>query len=353
MGQLHRLRRQVQAAGLQAGELDDVVQQLGERRAAAQGLVHKAAAALGQAVVLQEVQDPQHPVHRRADLVAHIGQEAALDLGGLQGRVPGVGQFGDVLADAQHLPLARGLGHQPVPDGAHAPPAALGEVVAIFDLAHHPGVEPLLPGGVDPDLVVRMDGRLEGRRRDRQAGVRPVAAVHQRIEIVFLIDAVEPPDVEAGIDSHEFGDPRRARAAGQLAPLDGDVLDHRQRPAVMGALQPRADPDPASVLGQHAVLAAGHAIRAQPLAMGGDDRRILGMDEITIVASEGVGLRPAGEGGPGGARHGEVFAFHDHQHVERVLVEPVRRLQIGRCVLAHGWPPSPHSGDWAIHGREA
>ena len=77
LGRMHRLRRQLQPSGLDLREVDDVVEDFRQHPAAAQGFVEQGLAVRGQGLAQQQLHHPHHPVHRRADLVAQIGQEAA------------------------------------------------------------------------------------------------------------------------------------------------------------------------------------------------------------------------------------------------------------------------------------
>ena len=76
----HRLKRKF--AGLHLGEVEDVVDD-GEQRIAgvadAEGKLHLLR---GQSGLDQQVDETQNAVHRRADFVAHVGNEFALRLAG-------------------------------------------------------------------------------------------------------------------------------------------------------------------------------------------------------------------------------------------------------------------------------
>ena len=61
---------------------DHVVEQLGQQPPQPCASPSSRRPSLGQGLVRQQVEHAQHPVHRRADLMAHVGQELGLRLGG-------------------------------------------------------------------------------------------------------------------------------------------------------------------------------------------------------------------------------------------------------------------------------
>ena len=91
---------QLLVSGLDPRQVEDVVDQGQEVGAAAlNGLDGPALLRRQLALVLQELRVAQDGVHGRADLVTHVGQEEALGLVGLLGRVPGLLQLEVVLLE--------------------------------------------------------------------------------------------------------------------------------------------------------------------------------------------------------------------------------------------------------------
>ena len=71
-------RRHLQLAGFHLGEVEHVIDQLGQHVAAGQRLAQQVAALGAQRLALEQVEHADDAIHRRADLVAHRGQEAGL-----------------------------------------------------------------------------------------------------------------------------------------------------------------------------------------------------------------------------------------------------------------------------------
>ena len=114
-GQRERGVFQLEPAGLDLGEVEQVVDDAQQRlRRIAHGR-HALALLLVQALVLENLHHAEHAVHRRADLVAHGGEEGRFGLGrgfglgarGLGGLLGGgerrlaLAQLGDVVIDAE------------------------------------------------------------------------------------------------------------------------------------------------------------------------------------------------------------------------------------------------------------
>jgi hypothetical protein len=200
---------QFQLAGLDLREVDDVVEQFRQHGAAAQRLGQQLATVGRERLALEQVHDPQHPVHRRTDLVAHIGQELRLGLGRAQRRVAGGDQFGDVLADADHVP---GLGAgpaRPAPGGPHPDPGLVGGIqVAIGQQAVVAGGQGAAERFPDHLPIVRVD--RGGHLAD---GHGPYAALGRGgrgdvlLEDVDALSRVETPDIDAGGVAQQFVGP--------------------------------------------------------------------------------------------------------------------------------------------------
>ena len=82
--------------GFDLGEIEDVVEQQQQRARGALALADVVALARTQRRGMQQPQHAQHRIERGADLVAHVGQELALGLVGLLGRLLGIAQLAQV-----------------------------------------------------------------------------------------------------------------------------------------------------------------------------------------------------------------------------------------------------------------
>ncbi|MCY1284465.1 hypothetical protein D9M70_333680 [compost metagenome] len=145
LAQVQRRRGDGQAAGLDLGVVEDVIQDLRQRRAGLLGQRQHAALVAIQLGLFQQFHQPEHTVHRRADLVAHHRQEAFL------GAQCGLGGF---LGDAQCAGLVMPLGD--VRDDA------VPYEVAAFKSRHRPELNPAGPlhaGKQDFEFQRRARGR--------------------------------------------------------------------------------------------------------------------------------------------------------------------------------------------------
>ena len=91
---------QVQLAGLDLGEVEDVVDDRQQRVAAGADDLGELALLGAELGVEQQAAHADDAVHGRADLVAHGGQEGALGLVGGLGLLAGALQLADVVIDA-------------------------------------------------------------------------------------------------------------------------------------------------------------------------------------------------------------------------------------------------------------
>ena len=141
---------QVELAGLQAGKVENVVD---DRQQVARRIFDGAQILLLHLVegrLAQQIDEAQHPVHGSADLVTHAGQEVRLGLIGLQCLAPGQVQLHVLDLEDLHalLEFAGGLFHSGV-EGFAGDGDLLGHLVESFlqfaDFAlfvdGHPGVE--------------------------------------------------------------------------------------------------------------------------------------------------------------------------------------------------------------------
>jgi hypothetical protein len=112
--QLQRLLARVQLARLDAGEVEDVVDQPQQGAGGEVDLVQVPAQHWRGSGVQRQAGEADYGVQRGADLVAHIGQEVALGTVGPVGHLLGVQQFGLRLLAAPDLPMQPVV---PVQDG--------------------------------------------------------------------------------------------------------------------------------------------------------------------------------------------------------------------------------------------
>jgi len=104
------MRVEVEVAGLDLGEVEDVVEQAEQAACGAFALDGVVALAGVQRRLLQQAQHAEHRIHRRANLVAHIGQEARLGLRGAFGGQPRLGLRREVEAGQDHATVGQGGG---------------------------------------------------------------------------------------------------------------------------------------------------------------------------------------------------------------------------------------------------
>ena len=133
---------QAQLPGFDLRQVEDVVD---DREQVPRGVVDlgHAVALLGvERAALQQPRHAEHGVHRRADLVAHVGQELALGAVGAVGRIARLGERG-----VQHLQLALCL-------------LQFGDLVHQHEEAHHLAAAPLghivHPGVVDAAVAAEL-----------------------------------------------------------------------------------------------------------------------------------------------------------------------------------------------------
>ena len=241
----------VEAAGVQAGEIQDVVDKLEQVLAGIEDDADIVALGFGQRHVLQQAGDADDAVHRGADLVAHHRQEFAAGAAGGFGGVTGGGEgalvaaaLGDVGEGAHGAAIRQML-------GAHlqhhaARPCALeigvlaGEIAG-FQEAQHAGVNAARGAElavVDLPLDDVAEGRVHLHQVGRQVEQADRALVHHR-HLAFGID-----HHDALADVLQGGGQRllRAKQALVLAQHQGADGDHHQRHQHAGAdeLQPVA-----------------------------------------------------------------------------------------------------------------
>ena len=328
--QLEGVVLELELVGLDLGEVEDVVDE-GEQRVAgaAQGLDEVALVA-AEGGVEQQAGHADDGVHRRADLVAHVGQEGALGpVGGLGGLL-GLGQrglvshaLGDVGDAGAHVVVAGG-GHA---DQADLAGDVLAGGVAVHPLEHRGGAveggADLLAGGDVGGAAVGLHGRAHGAGAD--------------LEQLLAREAVEGGGVAVGVDEaagvgvddddglggvlEEGAEAFLALAQGVLGPA---ALDELLARGEVHAGVGDGDGDEAGeladgeevVLGELARLGPrggrgcgeghGHDHHAEALVLGGDgDGGDVGVG-LAGAGCSGVGLGPRRVGAPGVAEQAGV-----------------------------------------------
>ena len=189
-------------AGLDLGEIQDVVQQTQQRTRGALGLAGVIGLPHRQFSFLQQRQHAQDGIHRRADLVAHVGQELTFRIGRFQRRLGGAHELGDV--DAVTHGVA--IGHAAFADAQDAAVTqALGQLrrrLAVDGHAFgHPVVHTTDSLGVLTAFGTGADDLLEIGARHHQVGAQgvevavalvaqhhAVVGVEQRVGIVQSVD---------------------------------------------------------------------------------------------------------------------------------------------------------------------
>ncbi|MCW0415775.1 hypothetical protein NB689_001529 [Xanthomonas sacchari] len=294
-----RMQVELQLASLDLGVVEDVVEQAQQRLAGLLRLAHVVVLARVQRGALQQLQHAQHRVHRRADLVAHVGHERGLGLAGLVGACLGLAQFllglqlrADVAVDADdpgdpalriafgvragldmpqaavaalhaehrvvdrpvhHRRLQAGLGHREVVGMHFHPPVGIAQ--AAFPQRRRPLVQLVHALVAFQRVVARRpgpDAELGGVGRHRQLVVR----AGQRLALAMPIG-----DVGDDADQQAFAvDPHRTEAD-----LDRErvaVLAQRlQFAGAVDALRPRAC---RRHVGRHRRVQAGRNLGHQP-----------------------------------------------------------------------------------------
>ncbi len=95
IAQIEHRRVQLHLPGLDLGKVEDVVDDRKQRFGRGSDGLGKAALALVQRGAGEKFGHAEDAVHRRADLVAHVGEELGFRTARILGRVPRSGQFGD------------------------------------------------------------------------------------------------------------------------------------------------------------------------------------------------------------------------------------------------------------------
>jgi len=185
LGDVDRLRREQQAARLDPGDVEHLVDEVQEVAAALQDVVDGLGLLLGEVLALEELPEADDRIERRPELVAHAGQELALrPVGGL-GRVAGAaqgllgltpgGDVGQVGEDAGGRPPLVDVGHG---DRRGPAPGAVAVAHAELERLPAPAVLPQpLEDGARSGHVVGMDVGKERARLQDVARLQPEDAL--------------------------------------------------------------------------------------------------------------------------------------------------------------------------------
>ncbi len=214
--QCQRLALQIQSPRLDLREVEDLVDDAQERQRRAANDAHGLAVRLGQVAVGQHFDHADHAVHRRADLVAHGGQERAL------GPIGGLGGFAGLLE------FRRALGDATLQVGVDGTDLGLGA---------------LLLGDVDAEdrdaIRRRQDAHLEATLQARRKDRHDFALLRRPLGHATLQQAEDLDRLDTGMGLHEasadqrlgrpVGLPRRGAIDVAAAPVGIDdlaALDH-------------------------------------------------------------------------------------------------------------------------------
>ena len=155
VGDAHRDAGELAAAGLEPGEVQDRVERLHQAAARARDQVHELLLLRVRDLVRENVREAEDGRERRPDLVAHVGQEGALEVRDLLGLPLGLDEHGlgalavrDV-AEVEHEPADGGVVVERRPDAL--------------------GVDEVAVRVAQADLDARLVGERAGRPRTRGA----------------------------------------------------------------------------------------------------------------------------------------------------------------------------------------
>ncbi|OEZ52482.1 hypothetical protein DUGA6_61160 [Duganella sp. HH105] len=247
------VRLQLHRALVQLGGVEDFVEQAQQRAAFLAHRVQVAPLVVVEFGVQQHVGEAEDGVHRRADFMAHIGDEAGARGGGLFGRLLGLAQLllhlaaladvEDDAVDPAQLGIALVLG-----DGAvlpHPAGVAVGVAQPVFDLVGAEVGDGAVDLGLDAGAVFRHD----------QAAQCAAALVADEIA-----GRVAGQALDAVADEHR----RRVEAHAAAEGYAGDVADQRAE-LLLAVAQRLHDGAPFADVGdeQHEQVALGQPRMAQ------------------------------------------------------------------------------------------
>ncbi|OEZ96019.1 hypothetical protein DUGA2_64000 [Duganella sp. HH101] len=320
-----------QLAGLHPREVQHIVDQAQQRLRGQLDLVQVAALARGQRRLFQQPRQADDGVHRRADFVAHIGQEFALGAVGRLGAVARQHQFIVQFLQVQFGFLQFGdVGHQ------HEEAAHLAALVDVGDVVD-PGVadvarRPAQPVGKALRLAVQ---RAPHVRRAERILFRAQHLGHARAQHLLGGAAVPFEEVAVGETAVQAGVPV-GHHAGQVVGDGADEmlalgqLRHGGAQRFLGLLALGDVERDAQHVGGHAVLVAQRHLAGGQVArhaVGGDrflgdlgDDAGLGGQHAAVGGGEEVGL---------GRRHEVVVALADQLFAARQAV------QLGAVAVEH------------------
>ena len=150
----------IEPAGLDLREVEDVVDHGEQRRAGVVDLAHVVALLRRERRLERQMRQADDGVHRRADLVAHVGEEHRLHLGGFFGLALGADQFLRLRLELTRLLLR-------LPEQLLGPKVALQDLQAHADHRQQLVEQSLLPRGERPERrhFEHAEQRVPGHRR--------------------------------------------------------------------------------------------------------------------------------------------------------------------------------------------
>ena len=196
--------------GFDLGEIEHIVEQGHQRLAGVENDADLFLLRRGEAIGLERLRHAENAIERRADLVAHVGEELRLGVGGGLGHILGGAHLGldrlpggEIDNRADQLAGVDGVGGDRLGAQLHPAPVAIGHADAQFllpavDRAFARGVD----GGEDKIAVFRMDELVEQLQRALPAfsaddpGERLVDARFHGVEIDFEIAIARAADRE-------------------------------------------------------------------------------------------------------------------------------------------------------------
>ena len=181
--QIERLPLDGQFTGLDLGQIENVVEDAQQGFARRPDVVNHVALIRRQRFPLQQLRHAEHAIHRRANFMAHVGQELGLgDIGGLGG-IAGLLEF-------QFVALAGGDVH----DRADQPDRATRLV-----LEHAPGIDPDDVAVTGPNDPVFMLQQVQALNSELVFPERSLALVrmHQQTPVLDRV-------IEGLIDAHNL-----------------------------------------------------------------------------------------------------------------------------------------------------
>ena len=355
---------ELELARLDLGEVQDVVDDREQALARAGDDLGIAALPHRQIRRCQELGHDQHAVHRRADLVAHGGEELGLrDVGGLRrllGLAQIVGAIGDLLLERLAVLLEAMVALADLADHAVEARRQDADLVVALDLDGGAVVVALADGrhGAGERDERRRDRALQperdheaDRHRERGAGDRGEQQVAEAAEqVVRVADDDEAADGLAGIDDRDrdLDGPARQQAPERdlLAGIEVEVAFEAHRRAEVGDRRAGAVLDHREHHARHLADGAHRLQDGVHVAVGeraracGAEHLRCGKQRLALRGGVAAGLVPDAE--PGNERKPDP----DRDQYKPAELE-VDRAPVAEGVV-HGSPRPARVGLWRL-----